>query len=70
MRSGLAALTFAVGMLGLMSTEASAWYCRAESPSAYGWGTSNSQGVARRRALAECAVRTPRRQTCYVIYCR
>ena len=70
MRSGLAALIFAIGMLGLMSTEASAWYCRAESPSAHGWGTSSSQGRVRRIALYECARRTPRYQTCYVIYCR
>ena len=70
MRSGLMALTFALGMLGLMSTEASAWYCRAESPSAYGWGQDYSRGAARRRALWECARRTPRHQTCYIIYCR
>ena len=70
MKTGFAALTVAIGMLALMSSEASAWYCRAESPSAYGWGSSGSQGVARRRALAECAVRTPRYQTCYIIYCR
>ncbi len=69
MRSALAAL-FAVGMLALMSSDASAWYCRAESPSAYGWGSSDSRGVARRRALYECARRTPRYQTCYIVYCR
>jgi hypothetical protein len=53
----------------LIPTEASAWYCRADSPSAYGWGSSSSRRVAVRRALAECAVRTPRYQTCRISYC-
>ena len=51
-------------------TEANAWYCRAESPSAYGWARNDSLSAARRRALRECAVRTPRYQTCYIRYCR
>ena len=70
MRSVLAAMTFAIGLLALMSSEASAWYCRAESPSASGWGSDYSRRAASRRALAECAIRTPRRQTCYIVYCR
>lgn len=70
MRSTFAAVTFAIGMLALMSSDASAWYCRAESPSAYGWAERYSQAAARRVALYECARRTPRRQTCYIMYCR
>ena len=70
MRSLFASLAFAVGVLAMMSTEAAAWYCRAESRSAYGWGSDYSRRAASRRALYECARRTPRHQTCYIIYCR
>ena len=51
-------------------TEASAWGCYASSPSANGrsWNYG-SRGGAVRRALAECAVRTPRGQTCYIRSC-
>jgi hypothetical protein len=59
----------AASLLMMVPAEASAWYCYASSPSAYGWG-SGSRSYAFRRALAECAVRTPRYQTCYVRYCR
>ena len=69
MKTGLASL-FAVGMLAIMTSEASAWYCRAESPAAYGWAERYSQRAARRVALYECARRTPRYQTCYIVYCR
>ena len=69
MKTAMAAMTFAIGMLALTSTEASAWFCSADSSSAYGWGRSYSQGEARRRALWECARRTPRYQTCYISYC-
>jgi hypothetical protein len=53
----------------LIPTEASAWYCRADSPSAYGWGRNDSRSAAIRRALRECAVRTPRGQVCRITYC-
>jgi hypothetical protein len=53
-----------------MSTEASAWYCRAASPSASGWATRGWVDAAKRAALHQCAVRTPRDQTCYIRYCR
>jgi hypothetical protein len=46
-----------------------AWYCFASSPSASGWATG-SRSYATARALAECAARTPRYQTCYIRYCR
>jgi hypothetical protein len=51
-------------------SQAYAWYCYASSASAYGWGTSGSRSYAVNRALAECAVRTPRYQSCYLRYCR
>jgi hypothetical protein len=67
----LASLVIAVCAVAFMSSEASAWVCYASSPSANGWGSHNySLGYAKRRALAECSVRTPRYQTCYITGCR
>jgi hypothetical protein len=67
----LAVMTVAAAaLLVMVPGEALAWYCYASSPSAYGWGTSSSRRSAVRRALRECAVRTPRHQTCYLRYCR
>ena len=57
--------------LTVMPTSASAWYCRATGSSgAWGWGSSGSLSAAKSRALAECAVRTPRNHVCYIRYCR
>ncbi len=70
MRNTFATLVIAAAAIAFLSSEASAWYCTAASPSATGWGRHNySLGYARRRALAECAVRTPRYQTCYITGC-
>jgi hypothetical protein len=69
MRHILASVVIAAAAMTFFSSEASAWYCRASSPSAYGWGTGGL-GYARARALAECAARTPTYQTCYIRYCR
>ena len=72
----LAAKCFAVtiALAGTMTivapSEANAWVCRADSGRAYGWGRSPSLSRARYRALAECSVRTPRSQTCYISWCR
>ena len=67
----IAAFAFATSLLAFMiPTEALAWYCYASSPSAYGYGVNSSRRAAVRRALAECAVRTPRYQTCYIRYCQ
>jgi hypothetical protein len=64
------ALAFAGGMLALASSEASAWFCRAESSTgSYGWARSGSLRAARSRALWECARRTPRNRVCYIVYC-
>jgi hypothetical protein len=52
-------------------SQASAWYCQADGTTgAWGWGASSSLSAARRRALAECAIRTPRGHMCYVSFCR
>ena len=70
MKRVLAALLFAGAMIAIDTSDAYAWYCRAESGNSYGWGRNNNQQAARRRALYECARRTPRYQTCYIVYCR
>lgn len=67
----IAAATIAAGLTMLVPVDAEAWYCRARSPSASGWGSHpNSLSYARQRALTECAVRTPRRQVCRITTCR
>lgn len=67
----IAAMTIAAGFSMLAPMDAEAWYCRARSPSAWGWGQHpTSLSYARQRALAECAVRTPRRQVCRITSCR
>lgn len=43
--------------------------CTARSPSAYGYWHSNSLSLSKRRALQECAIRTPRNQRCYITVC-
>jgi hypothetical protein len=71
MKHVLFALVFAFGILALGASEASAWYCRAESSwGSWGWGRSASLRAARNRALWECARRTPRGRVCYITYCR
>jgi len=63
-----AAVTFST--LSLVSPSlAEAAYCEARSRFATGWG-SGSLTNARRRALYECARRTPRGYTCYITRCR
>lgn len=55
----------------LIPSPASAWNCGARSPTgAWGWGYSVSLYRAKRIALVNCAVRTPRGYTCYVSRCR
>jgi hypothetical protein len=67
----LAGIVVAACALALFPTEASAWVCRARSVTgSWGWGASSSLPAARRRALYECAIRTPRRYTCYITSCR
>jgi hypothetical protein len=50
--------------------EAQAWGCEARSPNSRGWSSGyRSRTEATRRALRECAVRTPRNRTCRITYC-
>ena len=44
--------------------------CYAHSPAAYGWGKSESLDTAKRIALNECAIRTPRGQMCDITVCK
>ena len=70
MKHLLAALALAGVMVTLVPDDAYAWYCRADSGRAYGWGRSPSLARARYIALRQCAVRTPRSRTCYISWCR
>lgn len=66
-----AAIAFAAfaGSSFVTPSTAEAAYCTAASPYATGWG-QGSLNYARRRALYECAIRTPRGYTCYITSCR
>jgi len=76
MKSFLALTAVTLTLAAHVSTQAQAtsisraWYCFAASPSASGWSTSPSRVSAAQRALAECAQRTPRTQSCTIRYCR
>jgi hypothetical protein len=52
----LAPVVFATLALTLMSSEASAWYCRAIGYGGTGWGRSPSLARARHLALYQCAL--------------
>jgi hypothetical protein len=66
--AAIAASAFAASSF-VTPTAAHAAYCEARSAYSSGW-VSGSLNYARRRALAECAVRTPRGYTCYITGCR
>jgi len=68
----LATLFIAAVSITLIPTEASAWVCYARGDTgATGWGSHDYDiGYARRRALRECAIRTPRGAMCYLTGCR
>jgi len=68
----LAVAVFAAAVVAMMTpSPALAWYCSARSTSgATGWGRAPSLAYAKAIALRECAVRTPRSATCYIMYCR
>lgn len=69
-KTAILALAAAAGMTAL-ATGASAYECRATSPSAWGQGWhTHSFGYAKRRALGECAARTPNYQVCRIVWCR
>jgi hypothetical protein len=72
---GLASVFLGVGTVTIAPSQADAWYCVARSSWGYsgwarGWGRSPSNERARAMALANCAVRTPRGRTCYIVSCR
>lgn len=70
MKLVLAFVLGAAALVTLMPSEAEAWYCRASSPTgSWGWGSSYSLSQARRIALNQCAIRTPRGYWCRLRYC-
>jgi len=50
----LGSAAFAALVLMMMSSDASAWYCRAYGNGGSGWGRSDSASRARYLALYEC----------------
>ncbi len=70
MRRFIASAIIAVGMTAAMSSSALAWACRATSPTSFGVGWNYYRAIAAQRALAECAVRTPRGLVCRLRWCR
>ena len=57
-------------VIGLFSTTANAaWYCEAYSSVAGGWGESFNKRNAKRIAMNNCRVRTPRWDRCYIDSC-
>jgi hypothetical protein len=56
--SKISAFIVAGLLFAFVPSEASAWYCRAVSPSgAWGWGRSGSLERARQIAFSNCAAR-------------
>jgi hypothetical protein len=56
-------------VVAAIPAKAYACYCEARSSSAWGWGQHGSCARAQQIALTQCAVRTPRRNYCYVTFC-
>ncbi len=70
MKKAAAILCMTLGFLVIEANQASAFYCEARGTTgARGWGQSPSPERARRIALRECAVRTPRRAVCRIMFC-
>jgi hypothetical protein len=70
MKIAITSLLLAVSLTCLAVSPAAAWYCSARGTTgASGWGSSPSLASAKTIALRECAVRTPRGATCYIMYC-
>ena len=71
MKKTIAMLCLTLGFVVIEANQASAYYCEARGTTgARGWGRSANPGQARRLALGECAIRTPRRAVCRITYCR
>ena len=62
----------ALSAISLMPTKASAeWYCMARARTGtWGEGWAPANAAARKIALAECAVRTPRGNVCVITACK
>ena len=70
MKKAMVLLSLTLGFVALEANQASAFYCEARGTTgASGWGRSFNPGQARRIALRECAVRTPRRAVCRIMFC-
>ena len=70
MKKIAALLCLTVCLVAVESSHAYAFFCEARGPTgASGWGRSGNPGLARRMALRECAVRTPRRGVCRIMFC-
>jgi len=75
MRSILAVLAFCLAMsFGVSGDVAEAqpaplFKCKASSYRAVGWGWGPERDYAARRALYECAIRTPHDDACYIDWC-
>ena len=72
MKKLMVALAVTAGAMGMSTTDADArWICGARSATG-GWGVGWAPGVnrARRIALRNCAVNTPRGYVCYIRSCR
>jgi hypothetical protein len=70
MKSLLAAIVATATLTAAVPSPALAWYCSARATTgASGWGRSPNLAYAKTIALRECAVRTPRYATCYIMYC-
>ncbi|MGO9134001.1 MAG: hypothetical protein ACLP8A_08140 [Methylovirgula sp.] len=71
MKIALSAFAVAASLFVIAASPAEAWYCSARGTTgATGWGRAASLGYAKTIALRECAVRTRRGATCYIMYCR
>jgi hypothetical protein len=67
----LAAVALAILLGSAFAGDAAAWTCHARSPTgSWGWGSAGSIPAAQRRALYECAIRTPRGYVCRITRCR
>jgi hypothetical protein len=65
MRLIIATAAVAATLVGMMPSQASAWYCVARSASgARGWATSNNLARARYNALVLCAACSNRHAAC------
>jgi len=70
LKSFLAAIVATATLVASTPAPADSWYCAASGTTgASGWGRSPNLGYAQLIALRECAVRTPRNATCYIMYC-